>query len=192
MRVLVMRARRPFAGQRRATAERLRGAGRLARSVADDPETCETMSNVNERSMEAILVDSQVTNALHPRDLQIAFRCSMPLKFICVLFLIGIGVSEAHAGTITVTNGAATATVTAVSASADAPFSLVNFGDANTNGLVTVVPTSFANGVVVFTGFRRRYLAYMTAPLLASQPTLTVERRWRTPIIWSPSRAVRW
>lgn len=77
----------------------------------------------------------------------------MPVRLLCATIL-GVAVAaSAQAGTITVTNGNSTASVTATSAlGTAAPFGLINFGNAGTNGFVSNAPVSFAGGTVSFTG----------------------------------------
>lgn len=73
-------------------------------------------------------------------------------RFASAMLLSGMAFSAAHAGTFTVTNGAASASVTAISAaSVSAPFSVLNLGNAGTNGFVSSAPISFAGGAITFT-----------------------------------------
>ncbi|RYY17440.1 MAG: PEP-CTERM sorting domain-containing protein [Alphaproteobacteria bacterium] len=77
----------------------------------------------------------------------------MSVRLLCATMFGIVAAASAQAGTITVANGGTTATVTATSAlGTPAPFTLVNFGNAGTNGFVSNAPVAFAGGVVSFTG----------------------------------------
>ena len=75
----------------------------------------------------------------------------MLLRLACATLLSSLALSAAQAGTITVMNGTAAATVTASTAfGTAAPFTLVNLGNANSNGLVSTAPVAFSGGLISF------------------------------------------
>ena len=77
----------------------------------------------------------------------------MNLKPVFVAVAVGaFAAGSAHAGAIVVSNGGNTATVTATSAAGatTAPFSLLNLGNAGTNGLVSTAPVTFSGGTITF------------------------------------------
>ena len=77
----------------------------------------------------------------------------MSLKLVAATLFGVLAVSAAHAGTITYNNGAVSATVTATSATGTAaPFTLLNLGNAGSNGFVSNAPVSFSGGLITFAG----------------------------------------